>query len=390
MKTLIFLLLLTFSVSMEVSAQKQAIVPYVDFLKTQQTQPVDYIFQLFEKYDVVVLSERVHTDSTQYALIEQVISDPRFVKTVGNVFTELGSTNRTEWANRVLKRNYKSYSDFEKELQKLYRDIEFMPLWDAYNLWKYLNGVYAVNKNLPANQKISAFFTDVAYDWSKCTTKEQRQKDMINITTGRDSVMAYNFIREYEKILQGVDPRKKALVIFNTRHSFNDYRRPEGKVKDAAAYIFNKYPNKIANVMLNYYRCALEENDCKLVVDGKWDAAFRYLGNPSLGFSFTGSLMGDDFFDFHYSLPSQDVTYKDVYTGFIFYKPIEEMVVVQGGMPGVIDDEFMPEIKRRLQLDGRNWTDEDMKSFGKKHSRNMWEKGAIRDSIEFQVNRWLK
>ena len=52
---------------------------YVDFIDDCNTSPVDYVMGLFDRYDIVILGERDHRDTTQYDLIEQIMSDPRFI-----------------------------------------------------------------------------------------------------------------------------------------------------------------------------------------------------------------------------------------------------------------------------------------------------------------------
>ena len=70
-----------------------AIEKYVSFLEGQRQGPVDYVLSLFEKYDVVVLCERAHPETTQYDLILDIIRDRRFAEKVGNVFTEVGTAS---------------------------------------------------------------------------------------------------------------------------------------------------------------------------------------------------------------------------------------------------------------------------------------------------------
>ena len=47
----------------------QALEKYVQFLETQKQTPVDYIMGLYAKYDIVVLCERAHPETTQYDMI---------------------------------------------------------------------------------------------------------------------------------------------------------------------------------------------------------------------------------------------------------------------------------------------------------------------------------
>ncbi|MDR2906366.1 MAG: hypothetical protein LBU91_00030, partial [Bacteroidales bacterium] len=69
------------------------IKPLVKYIEQCNTSPVDYVMNLFETYDVVVIGERHHGDMTQYDLIQQIISDPRFIAKVGHVLTEMGVYN---------------------------------------------------------------------------------------------------------------------------------------------------------------------------------------------------------------------------------------------------------------------------------------------------------
>lgn len=114
----------------------------------------------------------------------------------------------------------------------------------------------------------------------------------------------------------------------NTRHGYGitgtavpeSFRRVYGD--GTAAYLTGRYPDKVATVLFNTvslrYGYAFTP-----IQQGKWDAAFSLLGNPDVAFDLTGSPLGNDVFDAgSYYFPS--VTYKDVFTGFIFYKPLEE------------------------------------------------------------------
>ena len=47
-------LLIAFFVTFNCFSQKSALKPYIDFLQCQNTSAVDYVFELFEKYDIIV------------------------------------------------------------------------------------------------------------------------------------------------------------------------------------------------------------------------------------------------------------------------------------------------------------------------------------------------
>ncbi len=105
--------------SRSIVPDKAKIAPYVAFLQEQRQEPVDYVMELFEKHDIVILCERFHAETTQYDLIYDLISDPRFIDTVGNVFTEIGTSSMRDEVHDFL---------FAENLGS--EEIEERPEWD--------------------------------------------------------------------------------------------------------------------------------------------------------------------------------------------------------------------------------------------------------------------
>jgi hypothetical protein len=59
--------------------------------------------------------------------------------------------------------------------------------------------------------------------------------------------------------------------------------------------------------------------------NGKWDRAFEISGNPDVGFDFANSPFGQDQFEGNFGI-SKELDFKDVFTGYIFYKPLEQHI----------------------------------------------------------------
>jgi hypothetical protein len=115
------------------------------------------------------------------------------------------------------------------------------------------------------------------------------------------------------------------------------------------------YPGKVANVMINNVRLLPGSTDDRLAIsaiqDGRWDAAFAVRGYPSLGFDFKGSPFGGDEFDY-FAVPfSLDRKYQDVFTGYVFYKPLDDHRMTCY-IPGVLEPAFAAEILKRCQIMG--------------------------------------
>jgi hypothetical protein len=114
----------------------------------------------------------------------------------------------------------------------------------------------------------------------------------------------------------------------NTRHAYGlignyipeSFRKEYGY--NTAAYLMKRFPGKVANIMLN--TASIQYGYAFTPIQmGKWDAAFALLNNPESAFDFAGSPFGDDAFDAGF-LFCPSVAYRDIFTGFIFYKPLEE------------------------------------------------------------------
>jgi hypothetical protein len=112
-----------------------------------------------------------------------------------------------------------------------------------------------------------------------------------------------------------------------------------------------EFPGKIANVMLNSVRILAGTKDTNVswtvLQDGKWDAAFALAGNPDTGFDFKDSPFGGDVFDY---FPYKHAhTYMDIFTGFVFFKPLEKHVM-RYGIPGIFDEAFKEEFIKRHRV----------------------------------------
>ena len=329
------------------------IKPLVSFIEQNNTSPVDYIMELFEKYDVVVLGERDHRDMTQYDLIQQIISDTRFIEQVGHILIEVGAYNMADELNAVLKGTYSDDDMFDKELVQVIFNMDFMPLWEKTNYTKLMKDVYLVNKNLPAEKKISVIPTEFPFSWrqAKTMTGDEFNTTVLDMWKYKDLIMANNAINELYKIFDGNSSRKKVLIIYNTPHSCryfenNDIRYPYF----AYQIIADRFPGRVANVMLNWAVVSNEEGYTSLSNDGKIDAAFAANGYKSIGFDLANTPFGDLLFDIENSLLISEIKMKDIYHGFIFYKPVLEWVIGIG-VPNLdkIDD-VKNELVRRAQV----------------------------------------
>lgn len=375
------------------------IVDYSEFLENQNQSPKDYIFELFENNDIIILGERDHRDTTQYDLILDIIGDERFIENIGHVYTEVGVINQTKWTNDVVKGDYKDNKEFEKDFVKLYRELDFNPLWDKYNMIKYLKGIYEINKSLDSDKKVTIGLTDCAFEWKEMTHEKYLdfKKSSLQGLNTRDSIMAFNFMKLYEQ-QNPINGNKKALLIQSRPHATNLNVVYKGKrIKRTGSFIKEQYGDNVKIVAFNWYKWVPKEwksvrwgleHIIELTNDGKWDAAYEITGNQTVGFNIKDTPFGLTEFDYSYE---QNIKYQDVIDGIIFYLPFYQFTCTRG-LPNIVDIEFAKEYIKRTDIINGNM--EYSKKYTPNDEKQDWDEFRSFDCNDYkkmkeQMNKWI-
>ena len=327
-------------------AQNHTLNDYVQCINNHSSAPVEYIFKQFEQSDIVVIGERDHRDTTQYQLILDILKDPRFVKEIGYVYTEVGCVNRTSEVNKLIKGKFQNNEDFMNHLYSYLRTGEvFYPLWEKYNRVQFLRGLYEINRN--NRQKITLGLTDCAFSWDDISSAQEYKDFFYSAACEyRDSTMVANFAQMFEQ-QKPKKGKRKALIITNQPHAINatmakrTYHR-QGK------WLKERYgQDNVKIVIFNWaeYRF-YDGKKMPLIADGLWDAAFEEIDRKPFGMDIKGTPFGNT--------PYLDPAYKnlrweDVADGIIYYKPFYETIVTVG-IPNIIDSGFESEFMRRIRI----------------------------------------
>lgn len=328
---------------------RAAIEAYVAFLAKQRNTPVDYVLGLFDDHDIVIVCERFHPEWTQYEFLQELVSDPRFVDRVGHIFTEVGTSSLRPQVADLLSNDELSDEELEKGLLEVYRG--FRHLWPYPNFLGFLRNIHALNRSLPPDQDLTLYPSDMPFQWSGMT--KERRREFERSLQNRDQVMAQQIIDTFKEIHNSPQGRKKALVIMNYRHAFRPF--PGAKKGDnVGRYLFEAFPGRVANVLLNtvYPTWGSTDENVRFVPiqEGKWDAAFGEVDNPRVGFDFDSSPFGEDHFDL-WPFELHSARYQDIFTGFVFYEPLEAHRLVVG-VPGILDDGFAAVLDDRRAIAG--------------------------------------
>lgn len=320
------------------------ITDYVKYIDQIDISAKEYILNKFHDHDIVILAERYHTEETQYELINDIICDDYFISNVGNICIEIGSSNYSESLNSFLNTFNGNLTEGQYQLLKYQRNISFYPIWnrDSYRL--FLANILKLNSTLDQPHKINLYLCDREFDWSKIKTRKD-WKEAIN--NNRDSIIAENITRQYDRILSS--SKNKLLIILNEAHAITNTSWIDCWQKRAAQYLSKKYGNKkIASVLINSVKTDKRDKDI-LIQDGYWDAAFSISNKTDIGFDFKNSPFGEDYFDYASGKNNDQFRYKNIFTGFVFYKPLTQHKL-STGVNGIIDSDFYNEFLRRIKI----------------------------------------
>jgi len=403
----IFLLLAAVIASGTVCAQQiqgnDSIKPFVGFLNSNSLPgPKEYVLKSFEKYDIIILSERHHRELTQYELITDILKDAGFH---GNVYTEIGIFNIRDRIRSFLTKEGLTKDEKEKELIQIYRDLDYQPIWENYNFYFLLSSIYDINQGRPANDKIMLVPLDMVFYWDSigCNDQYKMLMDMMEPRQGlppvisRNDVMAQHFTREYYS--ERSRGKVKALVILNTYHGYTripEYRPnpSEPSTYSTAQYIYKSFPGKTKGILINGY---IFHPKFRLVAGGKWDAAFRVTGNHSAGFDLRDTPFGKTRFDM-YNFGGSDyrtVDFEYIFDGLIFHTPVEDFTLATG-IPGFFDDPaFVEQFYRRTAIsmdipEGEVRKSDEIRNFMESCNKLRIEKTQETDELNREMNQWLK
>jgi uncharacterized RDD family membrane protein YckC len=319
--------------------------PYAAFLKQGQATPVDYVIDLFDRYDVVVLCERMHPEGSQWEFIYEVLQDPRFVERVGHVFTEYGQVGMQAYLDNFMATDGLDAGEIQERVLNIMRNWAVWPAWTNTNFYTYLTRLYALNQSLPVDRRIQHHFTDMSVNWSAMTREEDHQAYWRSLRN-RDERMAQSVIEKMGRLAESRSTPPKCLVVMNYRHAFDlTGRSPEVKRFNTYEFLKDTFGNRAANVLLNT-RILISVP----IAGGLWDAAFAETGNRPAGFDFEGSPFGKDPFDMFPFNPTikGKLKYRDVFTGLVYAHPLDDQYL-QTGIPGYFEG-FEEEVLRRARL----------------------------------------
>lgn len=341
------LLTLTFAfLSLVANAQN----PYTAFLQENNTSPTDYLDNLFQEKDLVMICERDHREITQYDLFFDIVSQDWFADKVRNIILETPSVSIQKELDDLLFAEDLTDAQIESKTKYIYQNLCYNPLWEKSSLYSFIGKVARLNRGRCKSNKIRIIGADVAFSWNDIRTKSEYKKFKKTLNN-RDLNMAKNISDWYQS-----SSNNKALIIMNYRHAYtNVYWKRKKKTDNVGRYLKEEFPNELTNVFLNGYANRRYSWKGKFHAKKKWDLAFQANENKAVAFCMKNSPFGNDRFD-DYPYITTRLKWHDVFDHFIFYKPLSEHLI-SDGMENIIDTEFRKELERRYMIIGKELTE---------------------------------
>jgi len=274
---------------------------YVKNIREYKEEPVNYVMQLFDKYNIVILCERWHPECTQWEFFSKIVLNDTFATKVQNVFTEIGNFQNQEQLVSFMNTRFSTEADLQRATAEIAREGGgSWPIWANTNFYDFIFHLHRYNEAKDSLNRINLFFTD-DFNWDKISTPAQY--DSLMRADDPDSIMAYHVINQFNKLAN-----KKCLVITNTRHAWNIGT-------NEAAYIFSKYPDQTAVVLINFTTQMLYP-----AMNGTLDAAALEIPDSIWAIDFKKCPLGNTHWDLFPLNKFNRLTYKDFFAGMVYCK----------------------------------------------------------------------
>jgi hypothetical protein len=292
---------------------------FVKNINQYKQEPVNYVMQLFDKHDMVILCERHHADCTQWEFFSKIILNDAFAEKVKNVFTEVGNAKNQEILDAYMNTRFSTEEDLQRATAQIVRENGgSWAIWNNKNMYDFILNLHQFNEEKDSVNRINLFFSDIT-NWDEI--KNSAQWDSLT-HVNRDSIMASNILNRYEA--QHLD---KSLVITNTRHAWN-YRDSE---RNEASYIGDKLRDKMAVVWINGTTQIIMPS-----MNGTLDEVALAITDSIWAIDFQKCPLGNMTFDLMFN-KQKKCTYKDLFVGMVYCKHPSNWEIVHN-YPFILDN----------------------------------------------------
>ncbi|MDR2936420.1 MAG: hypothetical protein LBU80_03655 [Rikenellaceae bacterium] len=133
------------------------------------------------------------------------------------------------------------------------------------------------------------------------------------------------------------------------------------------------------------------EGDYTLIKDGYWDYLFESGGKTDVGFDLADTPFGEAEFDAVPYDSIQNVRFEDMFTGLIFYRPVQEHRLITG-WAGFTTEDFASELKRRIavfsEAQGMDLSEDDINDFLYRNNEEEESRYRNLEQMRQMIDKW--
>jgi len=334
----------------------QSLDDYYSVIKEQGKDPVFFIEQKLDQYDLIIVDDALHPALEPYEFFCDYLRSK--AKPVSYIFLEATHMKVQTHIDSFLNSTVKDTSILEPVFQE---DFTYGWLYETY--LTLFSTVWDVNQNLHPDERIRIIGVDQPVYWEGLHTREDYNIFQQSLMA-RDNFM-YKRIMSY---MNDFENGEKGIFITNTRHAYKCIKNEkEQPYWNAGTFFYRWHPGKTYSVRFHNMIMKIEsvDNDAvnissagleRLVYkwvridEGLWDKAFAQNGNKPVAVPLKNNEFGNHpYIGNHMAdvLPGQ--TMYDAYDALIFLKPLEE-TKFSAHTKFYYTDEFKKELEHRIRV----------------------------------------
>jgi len=362
-KEKIFFLLLFFMLNYANSQAQQSekLKPYVNTLKEKGDEPIHFILDKLDHYDLILFDDALHTAVEPFEFYQDLIKNVDFQKKVKYVFLEAVSINQQP----ALDEYFESKVDDLKFLYPAFQNDFSGTGWPYKTYFDLLQTIWKINSTLPVQDRFKVIAVNAPTYWKEINTP--KDIDLFRLSLAGNNYTMYKIILSY---LDNFKSGEKGIFLTNTRHAYKGIKNRENKYYwNCGTFFYLHNPGKTYSVHFHNINLSFEgkkEVDSKILKtteglenvivkwvrmeNGLWDSAFEIFGNTPIAFDLKDTPFGKaEYIGNHMLDIASGQKMYNAYDALIFLAPVEKLR--QTAMVDFIyTEEYKHELERRSKF----------------------------------------
>lgn len=306
------------------------------------------ILSAFDKYEIVALPV-AHGEKDTDDFLLSLLRDPRLPQKINDIAVECGNSLYQPILDRYMAGEDVPFT----EVRKVWRNTT-QPSCGVDGFYEtFFPLVRAVNRSLPAGQRVRVLACDPPIDWDRIKTSQDFRTAIVQLS--RDASISSVIEKEV------LSKHRKALMLMGTFHVFHLHGAPAGFQKDYPNSTFviaelGEFGTKLSSLSQNPF--AAWPDPSVAIVKGTW------LGALDLTHFYPPPDFVDQDCNYHHAFPKLlQGPVENLADAFLYLGPQDLRLWEKIPADIVLDADYMTEWRRRQSLPGSPGRGSDAQAF---------------------------